>query len=946
MNVKTNAALCLCTFLLIANILSAQTYNDGPMELRIRVVEVKVDYHPDDNVSNDFNLSGSIGNVIGQFINVPSLETDEITAKIWVRDNVGSAWQGGTCEQGNLPMVSGGPETFTVNRPDLVFNYPGQQVPQFVELKLEAWEDEKPADFDALPSGVPFVLSNDCQSNDGWSRCNYDGTQTPCITLFGAPVLDMEDDIYCNADPFQTGIDYRSFGPPCKWNDHGWSTGTCPQNNYYQVRIQSYYRFTLGVSCASPFDLGVLNSGGVLSHLNNNECYSNTLPGSQPGNDVFYKFRINAPMGVDINLCNAGTLFDTYVFLLDGNCSIIDFNDDGNSAGCGTKSLISRPLCNAGDYYVVVDAKTAATTGQFQLFITENPTFTFAANITKTDPKCNGGSDGSAEVTAQPPNPNYTYMWNDGNTNTIRSGLSAGTYSVTVTNPANGCTVASSVTLINPALFTVSVTTTNLTCSGQNDGTATATASGGTTPYLNYVWSNSLFGPSINNLSEGTYSVTVSDFNFCTATASGDVTALDPIVISATTYSDISCYGANDGAIATSVTGGNPPYTWLWMPGNFTTSSVSSLPPGPITVTVYDATGNGQQCFDTMSFSIYEPPPLVSTIIGTLNVTCNGGRDGVVDLEVTGGTPISAGPLSYSYLWSDNSTRGDLYGSPAGNVSVIVTDANGCTATSDTVLTEPPPLASTLNVISHAGCYGSNGGSVDLEVTGGTGGYTYRWLPNEETSQDISGLAAGNFSVVITDASGCVKVDNVTINQLPELNVQPVVTNPPCIGKDDGRISLTVTGAPPFTYNWSSGSTAEALSDLVPGPYTVTITDANQCTAVITADVATPTANCGGNIMDVAVPNVFSPNGDIINDRFDIYRAEDVSKVSMKIYDRWGAKIYENPDQQSGENQGWDGTYRGKDAQTGVYVYVMEIEYSTPVNDRPTLKTGTITIIR
>ena len=934
MNFKRVLFLSACTLFL--NTISAQTFNDGPMELQIRVTEVRVDYHPDDNQSNDFNLSGSIGSVIGQFISIPSLETDEISCKVWVRDNVGSGWQGGTCLSGDLPMVSGGPESYSVNPAPTILNYGGTQVPQFIDLKLEAWEDDVPGDFDQLPAGLSPFFTNKCQTSATVTRCTYDGTDRACFNvIFLGDVFDEKDDIYANADPFQTGIDYRADGPPCEWNDHGWSTGVSPQNNYYQVRFETYYRFTLGISCASPFDLGTLNSGGVLSHLNNNKCYTNTLPGSQPGNDVFYKFHINNPMGIDINLCNSGTLFDTYVYLLDNNCTIIDFNDDGNSVGCGIKSLISRSLCTAGDYYVVVDAKTATSTGQFQLFITENPTFTFSATIVKTDPSCAGYNDGGAEVNASPVNPAYTYLWDNGSTDTIRTGLTAGTYRVTVTNPANGCTISNSVTLVDPQPVTVSVTTTNLTCSGANDGSATAAVTGGTFPY-NYAWNSTppQVGSTAVLLPAGTYNVTVADLNGCTATNSGTVSATNPIVITVTNYADISCNGADDGAITISVSGGQPSYTYNWSNGAPSSPSVSGLSPGPIDVAVFDNTGT---CNETMAFDILEPALLVSTVNATRNVTCNGGNDGGVDLGVSGGT------LSYTYQWSGGETTGDLLSASAGAFSVTVSDANGCTHVSAGSLTEPTAITSSISVID-AGCYGNDSGVADLTVSGGTAGYTFYWS-NNETTQNISSLPAGDYLVVITDASGCILIDNVTVTEFTELDVQISKTNPSCIGKSDGKIVLTVNGNSP-TISWSDGTTDSVLTNLAAGSYTATVTDANSCTQVVTFVIEESTASCGGNILDVAIPNVFSPNGDGTNDFFDIYAAEDVSKIGVKIYDRWGTRVYDNPNQLPNPNQGWNGSIRGKEAQLGSYVYVMEIAYSTPANDRPLQKTGTVTVVR
>src|SRR6185295_1055147 len=260
------------------------------------------------------------------------------------------------------------------------------------------------------------ILTNDCQTADGLSRTVYEGASTCCIKIFGACVYSEKDDIECNADPFAINLDYRAAGPPCQWNSHGFIAGSCPQNNYYQVKVESYYRFTIGLNCASPIDLGTLSSGNVLSHFNSNECYSNTLPGGHPGNDVYYKFHIDNPIGIDVNMCNSSTLFDTYIYLLDNNCAIIDSNDDGIGPGCGNRSLISKSLCNPGDYYVVVDAKTALSLFTFRIFITENPNFTFAATIVKTDPTCFGKNDGAAEANVTGGAPPLTYSWSTGST--------------------------------------------------------------------------------------------------------------------------------------------------------------------------------------------------------------------------------------------------------------------------------------------------------------------------------------------------------------------------------------------------------------------------------------------------------------------------------------------------------------------------------------------------
>ncbi len=950
-SMKLNIKSALFVSALFINIcVSAQTYNDGPMTLEIRVTGLQVDYHPDLTQADDVTLGNLICNTVPQLCSsVGSLSTDELSCKVWARANpdlTSASWLGGACIQADLAMSVGGPENYVYAPQTVLLNIPfGAQVPKFFDLKIEGWEDEKPADFDLLPSGIPFVLSNDCQSNDGFSRCVYDGNNTNCITVFGISTLAMEDDLYCNADPFQTALDYRAAGPPCRWNSHGYVIGNCPSNNYYRPQIESRYRFSGGVDCPTALDLGTIGLGDTLRHFNSTECYNNTFSGS-PGNDAFYKFTINNPIGITISTCS-NTFFDTYVYLLYNGCAITDIdgsNDDGT--GCGTQSRISKTLCRTGTYYVIVDGKAATDFGPFELVISEDPALTFAAIIDTTNPtkwsnpSCFGYNDGLVEVDIIGGTDPFTISWSNGYNDTLNTGLAAGTYAVTVTD-FSGCQATASTTLRDPDSLTVTVATTDLTCSGQVDGTAKATVVGGVTPYRSFTWNTGLTGDTLSNLAAGIYSVTVSDFEFCTATASDTVSANNPIVITVDNVVDVRCNGEGNGAIYITASGGLPGgYSYVWDPNVSTAASATNLMPGVYQLSVYDNTGNGRICYTPETFLINEPQPLVSTIAGVQNNICFGGATGGVDLEVSGGT------LNYAYSWTDGSTRGDLFGSPAGAVSVTVTDANGCTVSSDAVITEPSEIIATAAADS-AGCYGTSSGSVDLEVSGGIPNYSYIWSNNGETTQDISGLEAGNYQVAITDANGCTKVVNVPVHGFQELEVQRNVTNPSCIGKDNGSISLTVSGASPFSYSWSDGSTDSELKDLAFGSYTVTVTDFNGCTAVVDATVAEPTANCEGGTFDVAVPNAFSPNGDDYNGTFDIWRDDNVSKVSVKIYNRWGELVYEKSDQPSGPGNGWDGTVNGKDAQVGSYVYVMEIEYHTPPDiDRPTQRTGTVALLR
>ncbi len=247
-------ALLLIICLLSLNV-SGQTYNDGPIELKIRVTEVRVEYDSNTTNSNDYTLQDAVGVIMTSFAPITyNIRPDEITCKVWARDNVdldNQSWQGGDCMTGNLPMTTGGPEVFTLSAPKVIFShkYNSQQVPQFLDLKLEAWEDDLPSDFDLIqPNNIAGILENNCNSADGFSRCVYDGTTRNCFTLFGSGTLPEQDDIHCVSDSFFLGLDYRAAGPPGQWNSHGFIAGNASANNYYQPKVESYWRYLVPVA--------------------------------------------------------------------------------------------------------------------------------------------------------------------------------------------------------------------------------------------------------------------------------------------------------------------------------------------------------------------------------------------------------------------------------------------------------------------------------------------------------------------------------------------------------------------------------------------------------------------------------------------------------------------------------------------------------------------------
>ncbi|MEZ4893191.1 MAG: SprB repeat-containing protein [Saprospiraceae bacterium] len=470
--------------------------------------------------------------------------------------------------------------------------------------------------------------------------------------------------------------------------------------------------------------------------------------------------------------------------------------------------------------------------GTYTVTVTDNNGCTKTTSKTITQPKslvltktqtnvdCYGGSNGSIDLTVTDGSSPYTYAWSNGATSQDVSGLSAGTYTVTVTDN-NGCTKSTAATITQPSALSLSKTVSDATC-GNANGSIDLTVSGGSNPYT-YAWSNGATIQDISGLAAGTYTVTVTDNHNCTKTLSATVNNISGPSLSET-HTEVSCFGGSNGSIDLTVSGGTSPYTYSWS-NSATTQDINNLSAGTYTVTVTDA----NNCTATKSATINQPNSALSLSRTSTNVSCNGGSDGSINLTVTGGTN------PYTYAWSNGATTEDISGLSAGTYTVTVTDANGCTKTTSKSISQPSALSLSKTVVDVA-CYGESTGSINLSVSGGTSPYTYIWS-NGATTQDINNLAAGTYTVTVTDANSCTKTTSATVTQPSELDLSATTTNATC-GNSNGAIDLTVSGGTnPYTYIWSNGATTQDLSNIQAGTYTVTVTDSNNCTKTLSKNV-------------------------------------------------------------------------------------------------------------
>jgi gliding motility-associated-like protein len=485
----------------------------------------------------------------------------------------------------------------------------------------------------------------------------------------------------------------------------------------------------------------------------------------------------------------------------------------------------------AGIYSVVAtDANNCSATASTT--ISQPPLL--IANAVGVAPSCNGFTDGSVQVGALGGTPPYSYFWAISGTPTTAAvqGLGSGVYNVTVVD-ANACLKLASVTLNNPSILSVSISSTAISCNGACDGTATATVSNGTPPYF-YSWSDNLnqATPTVNGLCAGTYSVAVTDAGGCPANAVAFINTPQPLTASVFSKGNVTCYGTCNGFAQLSVNGGTPPYTYNWSSGSTTNATNTGLCAGAFTCTITDANA----CSFVVSDSITQPEPLLGAV-NVVKVPCNGQCTGEMIATYSGGTP------PYNYLWLPGlQTTNNPKTLCAGTQTITVTDSLGCIASGQVELTEPTAISATISTTT-ASCNQSNGGAC-VVVSGGTPTYRYQWSSGVfDTLSCISSVVANTYNLTITDGMGCVLQTNANINNV----AGPVViitnfTHPTCYDSLNGTATISISsGVAPYTYLWSpGGQTVQNPTDLGSGINTVTVTDVASCVGSESVLIITP----------------------------------------------------------------------------------------------------------
>ena len=443
-----------------------------------------------------------------------------------------------------------------------------------------------------------------------------------------------------------------------------------------------------------------------------------------------------------------------------------------------------------------------------------------------------GNDNGTAKVTVADGVSPYTYLWSTAGTGNALANLAGATYTLTVTD-ANACSATSTATVSTTGAVSAALSISSpLLCAGASNGALQVAATGGT-PNYTYSWSNGSKATTtsnasgISNLAANAYSVTVTDANACTAISTANLIA--PTALSLSFTSGSSTCGKSNGTVNVVVGGGVPAYSYTWSNGS-TASDLPAVAAGQYTLTVADANG----CLTNGTTTVKDVSTLNAAILPHTALKCNGDTNGTLTVRASGGT----GTLTYS--WSNSIQDSAIVNLPIGNYTVTVTDAAGCSVITNTSITQPPALT-LIPVAINATCNGLHNGIGIVSPGGGVGSpYQVKWS-NNKTGFIDSLLSPGQYFVTVADLNGCHIDTNLTIAQPNPISASMTALPTSC-NQMQGSVSATnVQGGTPgvkgYTYLWSTGATAAQINNLAQGTYTVTITDANKCTAVDTAVV-------------------------------------------------------------------------------------------------------------
>ena len=537
----------------------------------------------------------------------------------------------------------------------------------------------------------------------------------------------------------------------------------------------------------------------------------------------------------------------------------------------------------------------------------------------------------------------------DGNTISDQCGIS-----IPTSNIPQGSS-ADSIVLVVRDTLTPTISVTPPTCVGAATGQISVSTTGGVSPYQYVLVSGTSNTPpttgwsttsTFTNRAAGTYTLWIRDAAGCIIRRVIQLTDPPALSVVVTDSSDIVC-GSTNGYVTFTGQGGTPPYQYSILPGSPTWqngNTFTGLAAGTYTLRVRDANG----CVATRSFTITALPPLTVQVTSVDSIRCAGGTGGFT-VQASGGTA----PYTYTLVGlGTTSSTGTFTGLPAGTYTVRAFDAPQAQCGDITItLTQPDTLKLQDSTVTPVTCRGGQDGQIQVTITGGTSPYTYTWqtaggdsLPSMGST--VSGLTAGTYTLTVTDANGCLLgpiTFTVPYSYFVEIDSIAYTLVQDCPDKNY-LFSAYVRGDGPFTYRWTwedgltevgSATMSRSSSPLLQGDVTIRLQVEGAGPCYAEAALTFLAQACSG----LSIQNVFTPNGDGINDIWNI-QAIGFSRYTLIVFDRWGKEVFNNGGDMTKQ---WNGTINGQPAPEGVYNFVFE---GTRLSGEKVTRAGTVTLLR
>ena len=636
---------------------------------------------------------------------------------------------------------------------------------------------------------------------------------------------------------------------------------------------------------------------------------------------------ITATLNVESPTCDAALNGSITVAAIGegGSTLMYDFGD-GFSASSIAENL------TAGDYSIQIqDQDNCVLVINRALEVSEVPPIT--ANIAINRPSCEVATNGSITINAIGNN-DLVYDFGDGfSTQNTADNLIVGTYTVVIQDRDN-CTLSIDTALtVDPDFVAITATFTNIiqpSCGGGTDGAITVIPAGELgSDIANYTFdfgNGTLDNNTSSNLSAGPQLVVVRNANNCSFTL--DTVLNEPVLEPTFIVARPTCFGLSDGSIIVDVpTPGQGPYTYDFGDGNgFQSADVlTDLPQGNYGIQVQDA----NLCLSGLLDVLIDQPDELMLTIAPTDISCFGENDGRIVAEVTGGVG------NYTYNWSDGQTTNIASNLGAGEYLLDVTDGNDCPIISNLIpIIEPAELTVEVGQIQDVLCFGETNGAISINANGGSAPFEYS-LDGIifQPTPTLNDLPAGDYTVIVKDSRACeVPTSNITVAEPEEFIVTAAVDDP--VTKLGFTINLsaeTSTNNGGINFVWATPDSivcnnCQNYATVPPGStiYTVTAVNSDNCQSTASVSVAVSLDR------PVYIPNIFSPNGDGINDEFYIPFSPAMKEITeLKIFDRTGALIYEAFNIVKGEEilKAWDGEFAGSKLRQGVFVISAQISF-------------------